>query len=43
MPNPRSKLLDLNQDHLLKIAVMITSHIEMLQFPNFSHITRSTI
>ena len=47
------KLLNLNQDHPskkwffwsnpYKIKVMITSLIEMLELPNFSHMTASTI
>ena len=47
------KLLNMNQDHLpknwfswsnpCKIEVMITSLIEMLELPNFGHMTTSTI
>ena len=50
---PVPKLLNLNQDHPSKrrffwsnpyeIEVMITSLIEMLKFPNFSHMNISTI
>ena len=47
------KLLNLNQDHAskkavfwpnpYKIEIMITSPIEMLELPNFGHMTTSTI
>ena len=47
------KLLNLNQDHPskkavfwpnpYKIEIMITSLIEMLELPNFGHMTTSTI
>ena len=42
------KLLNLNQDHPLKktpykIEFVITSLIEMLELPNFGHMTTSTI
>ena len=52
-PNANPKLLNLNQDdpskkwvfwsNPYKIDVMVTSLIEMLQLPNFGHMTTSTI
>ena len=44
LPSASPKLLHLNKDHPLwsnpyKIEVMITSLIEMLELPNFSHMT----
>ena len=53
MPSASPKLLNLNQDYpskkcffwsnLYKIEVMITSFIEMLELPNFGHMTKPTI
>ena len=53
VPSGSPKLLNLNQDHPskkcffwsnpYKIEVMITSPIEMLELPNFGHMTTSTI
>ena len=44
LPYASSKLLNLNQDHPsnpYKIEVTITFLIEMLQLPNFGHMTTS--
>ena len=53
VPSARPKLLDLNRDHPskkqffwsnpYKIEVMITSVIQMLELPNFGHMTTSII
>ena len=53
VPSVSPKLLNLNQDHPskkrffwsnpYKLEVMITSLIEMLELPNFGHMTTSTI
>ena len=53
VPSASHKLLNLNQDHLskkrfswsnpYKIEVMITFLIEILQLPNFGHMTTSII
>ena len=53
VPSASPKLLNLNQDHPskkrffwsnpYKIEVMITFFIEMLQLPNFGHMTTSII
>ena len=52
VPSARPKLLDLNRDHPskkqffwsnpYKIEVMITSVIQMLELPDFGHMTTST-
>ena len=53
MPSASPKLLNLNQDHLSKkcffrsnlyrIEIMITSLIEKLELPTFTHMTTSRI
>ena len=49
VPSGNPKLLNFNQDHPsfwsnpYKIDVMITSLIQMLELPNFGHMTTSTI